>query len=859
MTNSSGAAGAKFYRSFAQIFCGEAGKTARERILVGFVSVVGIGWLTWISSPFLLMGRLGYVRANELGDAVYPQVAYVVRMLRAGQFSLWLPAQAGGTDLLGNFNAPYLNVLLYVLLPPWLANNLIITIVFGVAGLSTYLLLRRSFNCSRLLACAGGFLYGSWFLINFGGLVFAYAAGLAFALAPLVLDWLLRARSLTLKSVSLSVILGFVFAAGGHYTWSIFLLGAVFICAILLAPRRLVRWLPHLGIVGFVTILCQWPIILANVQTAAFSARTAEAYYRANKLFPLIENYFGHNPPFSPYGELVLACTLLVGVAVALSNRRWSVLKSAWPALAFALLFVLLPVIDIAVLYTLSALNVGGFSLDPNGDFGGPFDCRLRISRAFIASASAALSADLFWREILMPATSALTGVDWRRIVHLWQGGLSRAIDEVRSVDWRQLVRFRGINRDEIATRMKAIALGSRQWLRRIKFSHVRRLGEVALVVVVLYGSLGAVLHLFDRTAATVLSMRRMAVYGMSFSAYYRHPQLLDLAAHSPDVEAFRVATVQLNAPDTVGGCCEPREASFFAGFQVAYNFQIADAYMSNLTRRSVNFWDLAITGHPGFPRADFDEAYRRRFLYPGQAFTQKLYLFQPIGAGAVGADGCIRQTTPIDFAASYNLDMLSLDNVKFIVSGIPLHDPRLTLLESAIRDELSALQCASEAERRAAFDAKGLVGRPLYIYRNEEAAPRVFAPRALEVAPDENAVYRALLGRSIAQLKHTALVAKTDLAVPLAHAGNLQVSIGKVTVVRGDHLQIETSSDAGGILIVSDSYSPYWGAEARGKPLPLFPAYHTFIGIAVPPGRHTVDLRYRPPYARFLGYGKND
>lgn len=865
MTNSFGAAGAQFSRSFIRFFCGQAGKTARERILVG---VVGVGWLTWISSPFLLLGRLGYVRANELGDAVYPQVAYIVRMLRAGHFSLWLPAQGGGTDLLGNFNTPYLNVLLYVLLPPWLANNLIITIVMGVAALSIYLLLRRSFNCSILLALTGGFLYGSWFLISFGGFVFAYAAGLAFALAPLVLDWLLRVRGLTLKSAALSVILGLVFAAGGHYTWSVFLLGTVFICAVLLAPGRLLRWLPHLGIVALLTVLCQWPIILANIQTAAFSGRTVEAYYRANKLLPLIENYFSQNPSFAPYGELVFACTLLVGLAVALSNHRWSVLKRAWPALAFALLFVLLPAIDIAVLYTLSVLNVGGFSIDPSGDFGGPFDCRLRFSRAFIASAAAALSADLFWREVLLRAVGVLRGVDWRRIVHVWREVSLRTIDRLRGVEWRRIVRLRGINRDGIVTWMRSVALEIRRWfeelglralLRRIEFAHLRRVGEVALVVVVLYGAFGEALGLFDRTNERIHSMRRMAIHGMSFSAYYRHPQLLDLAARNPDVEAFRVATVTLNAPDTVGGCCEPREASFFAGYQVAYNFEIADAYMSNLTRRSVNFWDLAITGHPGFPRLDFDAAYRRRFLYPDMAFTQKLYLFQPIGAGAVGADGCIRQTTPIDFAASYNLDLLSLDNVKFIVSGIPLHDRRLTLLESTIRDELSALQCASEAERLAAFRTKGLVGRPLFIYRNEEAAPRVFAPRALEIAADESAVYQALLGRSIAELKHTALVARTDLPVALAHAGNLQVSIEKVSVVRGDHLQIETSSEAGGIVIVSDSYSPYWQAEAGGKPLPLFPAYHTFIGISVPPGRHTVDLRYRPPYARFLGYDRND
>ena len=818
---------------------GKTGQATGECLLI---AGLGIAWLAWITSPFLLMGRLGYVRSNELGDAVYPQVAYIVRMLREGHFSLWLPAQAGGTDLLGNFNSPYLNVLLFVLLPAWLANNLIFTIVAGIAGFSTYRLLRLSFNCSKLLACAGGLLYSSWFLISFGGLVFAYAAGLSFALAPVVLDRLLRTRSLTLNGVVQSTLLGLVFSFGGHYTWSIFILGSVFICAMALAPQRGMLWFPHLGIVGLVTVMCQLPILLANIQTAALSARTVEAYYRTNRILPLIENYFDQNPSFSPYGQLVLACTLLAGLSVVLSNSRGNALRCAWPAFAFALVFVLLPVLDVVVLYTLSVLNIGGFSLDANGDFGGPFDCRLRISRAFMASASVALSADVFWREVLSPATGSLgsAGVGALRL-----GRVSREGGRAR------LASFASDSRHWLSV------AGATSMLKGVGLRHLRRIGEVVLVVAALGGALDTAFQMVNLVGATVHSMRRMAADGMNFSAYYRHPQLQELAAQNPDVETFRVATVQLNAPDTVGGgpCCEPREASLYAGFQAAYTFELADAYMSNLTRRSVNFWDLAITGHPGFPRADFDVAYRRKFLYPQHAFTQKLYLFQPIGTGQVGADGCIRQTMPVDFSANYNLDLLSLDNVKFIVSGFPLHDRRLTLLESGLRHELSALQCASEADRLEAFRTRGLMGRPLFIYRNSEVAPRVFAPPALEVLDDERSVYEALTSRSVAQMQRVALAAKKDLPANNAYARDgLQVSLEKVSVLRGDHLQIETSSEGGGVLIVSSSYSPFWKAEAEGQPLAIFPAYHTFIGILIPSGRHAIDLRYRPPYARLLG-----
>lgn len=831
---------ASFRAGWSQLSKTEARKATTKRSLLWIASAC---WLIWITSPFLLQGRLGYVRSFELGDAVYPQVAYIVQMLRAGHFSLWLPAQGAGTDLLGNFNSPYLNVFLYVLLPTWLAHSLIITIVIAVAAFSTGLLLRRNFDCSMPMACAGGFFYGSWFLVTFGGLVLGYAAGLAFALAPMILDRFLRVRTITLKDFAFGVLLALAFAAGGHYTWSVFILAVDFICALLLAPQRLLRWLPQLGAIALITAFCQLPSILANLQTASISARTFETYYHWNKLLSLIENY-SDNPSFAPYEGLVFTGVLAVGLAVISSARSLNALKMAWPALAFSLLFFLLPVIDATILYILSILNVGGFALDSNGDFGGPFDSRLRMSRAFVASVAAALSADIFWRELILPHFGVLRGFASRGIVCL-----------------------RGATHGGGTIRIVSTAFGNPRWLgdlwvkvRKMELVSLRYAAQAVLVVAVSCGVASAAVHMFDLTSTSLHSMRRMAVDGHNFSAYYHHPQLLELASQNPDFESYRVATVLLNGPDVTGAgpCCEPRETSLSPGFQTAYSFEIADAYMSNLTRRSVDFWDLAIVGRPGFPRADFDRAVRERFLLPQHAFTQKLYLFQPIGTGQVDADGCIRPATPIEFSTNYNLDMLSLDNVKFIISALPLSDRRLTLLDSELRSELAALQCASGLERLAAFRSRGLAGRPLFIYRNDEAIPRVFAPQALEVVEDDNSLYNALTSRSAFELKRAALVVRKDLPATLAHAiGESRVTVEKVSVVRGDHLQIDTSSDAGGVLIVSSSYSPFWRASVAQKPIPIFPAYHTFIGISVPPGRQVIDLRYRPPYAEFLGYGK--
>lgn len=778
------------------------------------LAILAVAWLLWLSAPFLLLGPLGYVRSIELGDAVYPQVAYIVEMLREGKFSLWLPSQGSGTDLLGNFNAPYLNLALYVALPVWLANNVIFLVVTATATVSLYVLMRRSFDCSVWAAALGGALYSIWFLLSFDGLVFGYAAGLAFALAPLLLYWLLSIRDWSLRGLWPSLLLGLGFAIGGHYTWSVFVVGTVFFCALLLAPQRIRLWFPHLLIVCAVTGLLQLPVFIANVETASLSARTVETYYRSAHLWPLIYDYVSQNPGYHPFGKLVVFAIGLAVAAVFLSDKRWQAVREGRLVWSMSALFVLLPLIDIAVLYGLSVLSVGGFALEEGGGFGGPFDCRLRLARAFIASAAFAGSVDMVWKvAALHKRLNGIAGIDWdQRLV--W----------ARFVEPKTLI------------------------------SIVFAAGAVAV------GALAA-WHVFGDARDGIKKMRQMAVDGMSFAAIYHHPQLRALAAANPARDTYRVATVQLNGPDTGTGapCCRPREGSLYGTFQNAYGFEIADAYMSNLTARSVNFWDVLITGHPGFPRAEFSSRYEKKFMYPERAFTQKLYLFEPINSVTYDDDGCIRTQEPIDFAKNYNLDMLSLANVAFVISGIPLRDPRLEPLDFGLRDDLKGLQCTPGSVSRRAFRTRGLAGRPLYIYRNRDVIPRVFAPARFETVSDDQAMYDALSSRSAGKLRDAALVRESELPPNVKAGSDMQVDVIGVETVRGDHLKITVRSDTGGLVIASASFSPYWHASAEGKALALFPAYHSLIGIWVPPGAHVVDLKYRPPYAQWLGYAENN
>jgi hypothetical protein len=64
----------------------------------------------------------------------------------------------------------------------------------------------------------------------------------------------------------------------------------------------------------------------------------------------------------------------------------------------------------------------------------------------------------------------------------------------------------------------------------------------------------------------------------------------------------------------------------------------------------------------------------------------------------------------------------------------------------------------------------------------------------------------------------------------------------------RSDRLRLETTSSGEGLLVLADAYDPGWRATVDRAPSPVLRTNVAFRGVAVPGGRHTVELVYRPP-----------
>ena len=137
---------------------------------------------------------------------------------------------------------------------------------------------------------------------------------------------------------------------------------------------------------------------------------------------------------------------------------------------------------------------------------------------------------------------------------------------------------------------------------------------------------------------------------------------------------------------------------------------------------------------------------------------------------------------------------------------------------------------------------------RRLGVWESPHPLPRAFvvhAARVVEGDAAELAQLAALDPRRVALVDRAPQVAlPADSAAPIDAA--------TIVEARRDRLVIEAESAAPGVLVVGEAHYPGWRATVDGAPTELLRADYAFRGVALPAGRHRVELRYvpRPLYA---------
>jgi hypothetical protein len=130
-------------------------------------------------------------------------------------------------------------------------------------------------------------------------------------------------------------------------------------------------------------------------------------------------------------------------------------------------------------------------------------------------------------------------------------------------------------------------------------------------------------------------------------------------------------------------------------------------------------------------------------------------------------------------------------------------------------------------------------LGDGVNVFENPDAMPRAWIVHsARESGPDETL---DLLANGEIDPRETALLEAPppDLEAPEAP------STASVTEYEANRLQVETSTDAAGLLVLSEVHYPGWNAYVDGEQVDVERANYLFRAVPVPAGEHIVELRY--------------
>ena len=187
-------------------------------------------------------------------------------------------------------------------------------------------------------------------------------------------------------------------------------------------------------------------------------------------------------------------------------------------------------------------------------------------------------------------------------------------------------------------------------------------------------------------------------------------------------------------------------------------------------------------------------------------------------GAGDTVALGGQRKFTPL--FPSYRSPLANLLGLRFIATRDPIEE---------IDKSLAGNPLPIHARTPSAI-----------IYENPDALPRaLFATRAL--AADFDEILQS--GRWPATDFETTVVLSTpEPAATPRRPGKIAITDYRNTVV-----SLTVTSPDGGWAVLNDVWHPWWQAEINGSKAPLLKANVLFRAVAVPPGRHTVTLRFKP------------
>ena len=128
-------------------------------------------------------------------------------------------------------------------------------------------------------------------------------------------------------------------------------------------------------------------------------------------------------------------------------------------------------------------------------------------------------------------------------------------------------------------------------------------------------------------------------------------------------------------------------------------------------------------------------------------------------------------------------------------------------------------------------------------IYENLDLLPRAFFVPSWQFVPDVEAALSVMADPTF-DPRETAVLLSEQSAVTSEQA--MPIGTAHIVGYQPERVVIQTNSEAGGLLLLTDANYPGWQATVAGEPVPIETADILFKSLFVPAGEHEVLFTYK-------------
>ena len=194
------------------------------------------------------------------------------------------------------------------------------------------------------------------------------------------------------------------------------------------------------------------------------------------------------------------------------------------------------------------------------------------------------------------------------------------------------------------------------------------------------------------------------------------------------------------------------------------------------------------------------------------------------------------REDVEFNFGDWYGIDAMEgvLPSLPASVCNLEFGTERTRLLYGC--NYAVAKKPTMDGEQEVFRDANGLV-----VYKNPRALPRVWT------------VHQLVVAKNVREVQHMMQDSNFDLrtkAFGYEPVSGLQACDGDSVQFfsRGtNHTTAVVDMKCSGMVVESENYAPGWSATVDGRKTPIYQAYTALRGVMVGPGKHTIEMNYRP------------